>query len=99
VLRLEAVINNPEEFRVLRKTALRDGKQRDEWVALGHGVAHLFRYREISLQANARYLDALGAVDDPTAGNMLVKVTRLDVLTVVVAEIARALAPRQGGLP
>jgi hypothetical protein len=31
-------------------------------------VAYLFRYREISLQANARYLDALAAVDDPTAG-------------------------------
>ena len=27
---------------------------------------HLFRYREVSLQANARYLDALAAVDDPT---------------------------------
>jgi hypothetical protein len=26
------------------------------------------RYREISLQANARYLDALAAVDDLTAG-------------------------------
>jgi len=27
---------------------------------------YLFRYREISLQANARYLDAMAAVDDPT---------------------------------
>jgi hypothetical protein len=26
------------------------------------------RYREVSLQANARYLDALAAVDDPTQG-------------------------------
>lgn len=32
------------------------------------GLAYLFRYREISLQANARFLDALVAVDDPTAG-------------------------------
>ncbi len=30
------------------------------------GVAYLFRYREVSLQANGRYLDALAAVDDPT---------------------------------
>ena len=67
VLRIETVINNPEEFRV-RKQVLRDGKQRTEWVALRKGVAYLFRYREISLQANARYLDALAAVDDPTAG-------------------------------
>jgi hypothetical protein len=27
-----------------------------------------FRYREVSLQANARYLDALAVVDDPTQG-------------------------------
>lgn len=31
-------------------------------------MANLFRYREISLQANARYLDALAVVDDPTPG-------------------------------
>jgi hypothetical protein len=46
---------------------LRDGKQRAEWVQLRKGVAYLFRYREVSLQANARYLDALAAVD-PTKG-------------------------------
>jgi hypothetical protein len=67
VLRVETVINNPEEFRA-RKQVLRDGKQRAEWVALRRGVAYLFRYREISLHANARYLDAMAAVDDPTAG-------------------------------
>jgi hypothetical protein len=67
VLRIETVINNPEEFRV-RKQVLREGKQRAEWVALRKGVAYLFRYREISMQANARYLDALAAVDDPTPG-------------------------------
>ncbi len=46
--------------------------QRAEWVQLpnlgGRGVADLFRYREVSLQANPRYLDALAAVDDPTKG-------------------------------
>ena len=31
-------------------------------------MAYLFRYREVSLQANARYLDAPAAVDDPTKG-------------------------------
>jgi hypothetical protein len=30
------------------------------------GVAYLFRYREVSLAANSRYLDALAEVDDPT---------------------------------
>ena len=67
VLRVETVINKPEEFRV-RKQVLRDGKQRAEWAQLRKGVAYLFRYREVSLQANARYLDALAVVDDPTKG-------------------------------
>jgi hypothetical protein len=69
--RIETVINSPEEFRV-RKQVLRDGKPRAAWVALPisglWGVAYLFRYREISLQANARDLDAPAAVDDATAG-------------------------------
>ncbi len=30
------------------------------------GVANLFRYRDVSLAANARYLEALAIVDDPT---------------------------------
>ena len=30
------------------------------------GVAWLFRYRDVSLMANSRYLDASAAVDDPT---------------------------------
>jgi hypothetical protein len=30
------------------------------------GVANLFRYRDVSLAANARYLEALAVVDDPS---------------------------------
>ena len=30
------------------------------------GVAYLFRYQQVSLQANSRYLEALALVDDPT---------------------------------
>jgi len=65
VLRVETVINNPEEFRV-RKRVMRKGKSRMEWVDMRKGVAWLFRYREVSLRANSRYLDALAVVDDPT---------------------------------
>jgi hypothetical protein len=65
VLRVETVINNPEDFRV-RKRVTRKGKKRTEWVNLRKGVAWLFRYREVSLKANSRYLDALAVVDDPT---------------------------------
>jgi len=65
VLRVETVINNPEEFRV-RKRVIRKGKTQMEWVDMRKGVAWLFRYREVSLRANSRYLDALAVVDDPT---------------------------------
>ncbi len=30
------------------------------------GVANLFRYRDVSLASNSRYLNALAVVDDPT---------------------------------
>jgi len=65
VLRVETVIDNPEEFRG-RKHVLRTGKLQTEWVAMRKGVAYVFRYREVSLQANARDLDALAGVDNPT---------------------------------
>lgn len=87
VLRIETVLNNPEEFHV-RKQVLRNGKQRAEWVSLRKGVAYLFRYREISLQANARYLDALAAVDDPTAGKKA-----LQRLTTTTKDVAGRSCP------
>src|SRR5207253_2129666 len=65
VLRVETVINNPEEFKV-RKKVIRKGKSKVEWVAMRKGVAYLFRYQQVSFQANSRYLEALAVVDDPT---------------------------------
>jgi hypothetical protein len=65
VLRVEMVINNPEEFKV-RKKVMRKHKRVMEWVPMRKGVAYLFRYREVSQQANYRYLEALAVVDDPT---------------------------------
>ncbi len=65
VLRVETVINEPEEFRVRRR--VRRGRRRvTAWVPLRKSVAYLFRYREISLQSNSRYLNALAEVDDPS---------------------------------
>jgi hypothetical protein len=66
VLRIETVLNQPEEFRVRRR--VRRGRRRvTAWVPLRKSVAYLFRYREISLQSNSRYLNALAQVDDPTS--------------------------------
>jgi len=67
VLRIETVINNPGDFRV-RKQVARDDKQRTELVELREGVAYFFRYREVSLRANARYLDARRCGARPHAG-------------------------------
>jgi hypothetical protein len=65
ILRVEMVINNPEEFKV-RKKVTRKNRRVMEWVSMRKGVAYLFRYRNVSRQANCRYLDALAVVDDPT---------------------------------
>ena len=65
VLRVEMVINNPEEFKV-RKRVTRKNRRVMEWVPMRKGVAYLFRYQEVSRQANCRYLEALAVVDDPT---------------------------------
>ena len=75
ILRVETVINSPEEFRVRRRVTRR-GQRRTLWVPLRKSVAYLFRYREISLQSNSRYLNALAQVDDPTAA-----LRALDVIT------------------
>jgi len=53
VLRVETVINNPEEFKV-RNRVTRHGNNQAEWVAMRKGVAYLFRYREVAMLANAR---------------------------------------------
>ena len=65
VLRLEMVINDPEGFTV-RKEVTRKGKRVFKWVDMLKGVAYLFRYKDVSLAANGRYLNALAQVDDPT---------------------------------
>src|SRR5206468_11523605 len=65
ILRVETVINNPEVFKV-RKRVQRHGKTQVEWVPMRKGVAYLFRYQQVSMQANSRYLEALAVVDDPS---------------------------------
>jgi len=57
-LRIETTLNNPREFKVLRLKLVRQRRQR-QWVPMGKGVAHLWRYAQVSAQANARYLEAL----------------------------------------
>jgi hypothetical protein len=64
VLRIETVINDPREFRV-RRSRIRAGRREMVWCPMNKGVINLYRYREVSLAANERYLEALSVVNDP----------------------------------
>jgi hypothetical protein len=62
VLRVETTINNPSEFRVLRRVEA-DGRRQLRWCEMAKGVANAWRYFQVGTQANQRYLTALAAVE------------------------------------
>jgi hypothetical protein len=66
MLRVETVINQPGEFKVLRECQHRDGSKSMGWFPMCKGVGNLHHYQCHALACNQRYLDALAAVDDPT---------------------------------
>ncbi len=68
LLRVETVINQPGEFKVLRDCQHRDGTTSLGWFAMCKGVGNLHHYQSHALACNRRYLEALAAVDDPTPG-------------------------------
>jgi hypothetical protein len=61
VLRVETTINNPREFRVLRVFKDDRGRSERRWCEMNKGVANFWRYYQVGMAANRRYLDALGA--------------------------------------
>lgn len=65
VLRIETTINKPTRFKLRRRTT-QAGRRRTRWVPLRKGVIDLPRRVELSRAANARYLDALAVVGNPT---------------------------------
>jgi hypothetical protein len=74
VLRIETTINAPKEFRVRRR---QPGGGVATWQPLCKGVAWLWRYAEVSGDANGRYLAALAVVeDDSPARRLLDRATR-----------------------
>jgi hypothetical protein len=64
VLRIETVINNPREFLV-RRWRTREGRREMAWCPMNKSVINLYRYREVALAANQRYLEALSVVENP----------------------------------
>jgi hypothetical protein len=61
VLRVETTINNPHEFRVLRAYTDYAGRRSRRWAPMNKGVANLWRYFQVGIAANRRYLEALAA--------------------------------------
>jgi len=59
VLRVETTINNPNEFRVLRRILSGTGRITWRWMPMTKGMANLWRYHQVALQSNGRYLEAL----------------------------------------
>jgi len=68
LLRVETVINQAEEFKVLRQCQHHDGSATLGWYPLRKGVGNFHHYQSQASACNQRYLEALSAVDDPTPG-------------------------------
>jgi len=77
VLRVETVINNATDFRVLRFDNDHRGKRQGKWKPMRKGIQNLSRQVQIGEAINRRYLDALSVVE-PTGG----AVAELDSLCV-----------------
>ncbi len=65
LLRVETVINAPQEFYVYRSRQHRDGTSSSGYFPMTKSVQALVHYQEQALACNRRYLDALAVVDDP----------------------------------
>jgi hypothetical protein len=61
VLRVETTINNPREFRILRVLTDDNGRRQRRWCPMNKGVSNMWRYLQVGIGANRRYLDALAA--------------------------------------
>jgi len=75
-LRVETTINNPRDFKVLRRKA-GDDQGEMAWRPLRKGVADLHRRAQVSEAANRRYLQALACTQDTASlGSLTEKLCR-----------------------
>jgi len=65
ILRVETVINRPQEFFVHRTRFHRDGRSSQGFFPMTKDTGSLLHYQEQAMACNRRYLEALAIVDDP----------------------------------
>jgi hypothetical protein len=65
ILRVETVINGPQEFLVYRTRWHRDGTSSQGYYPMTKSVTSLVDYQKQALACNRRYLDALAVVNNP----------------------------------
>ena len=70
ILRIETTLNNPRRYNV-RRTVTRQGHRTRTWCPVRKGVADVPRRVDVSRAANARYLDALSVVGEPSPSHRL----------------------------
>jgi hypothetical protein len=63
VLRIETTINDPHEFKIYKEVERKCVKVM-KWVKMGKSIANIYRYAQVSLSANMKYLNALTAAED-----------------------------------
>jgi len=65
ILRVETVINRPQEFFTHRTRFHRDGTSSQGFFPMTKDTGSLVHYQEQAMACNRRYLEALAIVDDP----------------------------------
>lgn len=79
VLRIETTINDPHEFKIYKDTISKDGYHNKKWVPMGKSIANMYRYAQVSLAINMRYLNHLSIIYD--------KVTPVDMIEKISSSV------------
>ena len=61
-LRVELTINNPYEFRIMKKAKDKYGKEVKRWVPMGKALCNLYRYAQIGKECNNRMISSLSNI-------------------------------------
>jgi len=64
VLRIETTINDPYEFKTIKKVITKEGFEAKRWIPMGKTIANIYRYAEVSEASNMRYIEALNNIID-----------------------------------